>query len=71
MKSSRTKFGAFAAYLCSRFRLQCVQVSGGFVVTETGCETCRHKDSNHTPLCVVPSSVGCDDWELKGCDPFS
>ena len=65
MKTSKTRFGAFAEYLCRKFSLRCVQVPGGFVVREIHCETCQHKMSNKTKLCTVPSSVGCDDWEIK------
>jgi hypothetical protein len=65
VKASRTRFGAFAVYLCNKFSLRCVRVCGGFVVERVSCETCRYKESNHTPLCAIPSSVGCDDWKIK------
>ena len=64
MKVSRTIFGAFVNYFTEKFNLRCVRVKGGFVVAEVCCETCCHKLTNHRPLCPVPSSVGCDDWEF-------
>ena len=40
---------------------------GGYRPVRKNCETCRHKDTDRTKLCVSPSGCACEVWESKPC----